>query len=49
MKKTTIGVTEATKKRINRIAAEKNLTMEEVVQMALDALEVSMYGSGDSK
>jgi hypothetical protein len=49
MRKTTIGVTKATKKRINKIAAEKNLTMEEVVQMALDALEVSMDGSGDSK
>jgi hypothetical protein len=48
MRKTTIGVTKATKKRINRIAAEKNLTMEEVIQIALDALERSMYGSDNN-
>jgi hypothetical protein len=48
MRKTTIGVTKATKKRINRIAAEKNLTMEEVIQIALDALERSEYGGGNN-
>jgi hypothetical protein len=39
MRKTTVSVTRATKKRIDRIAAEKNLTREEVIVLALNALE----------
>jgi predicted transcriptional regulator len=36
---TTVSVTRATKKRIDRIAAERNLTREEVIVLALNALE----------
>jgi predicted transcriptional regulator len=36
---TTVSVTKATKKRIDRIAAERNLTREEVIVLALNALE----------
>jgi predicted transcriptional regulator len=36
---TTVSVTRATKRRIDRIAAERNLTREEVIILALNALE----------